>query len=283
METLFNEELGGVFQVRKKDETEFHRAFATCGPPKGLIRKIGRVPVQKKQELTIFHENQEVYRASRTYLQQRWASTSFQMQRLRDNPDCAEEEYSGISDNADPGLSYRLTFDPVENILPKLSSFMSTLSITNKPRVMILREQGINGAAEMAFAFMNAGFIAVDVHMSDIIEGRVTLDSFRGLAACGGFSYGDVLGAGQGWAKSVLLHPETRNQFRRFFGKLLEAQNGNRLTDSRTKRHFYPWRLQWLPIPLSRQIADPWCRAIPFLRQEPERTARGPCRYGRDP
>ena len=217
MEALWNEELGGVFQIRKQDETEFHRAFATCGPPPGLIKKIGRVSSSRKQELVIYHGHQLVYRGGRIELQQRWASTSYQMQRIRDNPLCADQEYESIADTTDPGLSYNLTFNPSTNILPTLSGLMNSLSLTSKPKVAILREQGVNGQAEMAFAFMTAGFTPVDVHMTDLISGRVLLSSFIGLAACGGFSYGDVLGAGQGWAKSVLLHPKIRAEFKAFF------------------------------------------------------------------
>ncbi|MCJ1341117.1 hypothetical protein MMC09_006413 [Bachmanniomyces sp. S44760] len=216
-ETLFNEELGAVFQIRKRHETDFHRCFATCGPPPGLIKKIGRVPTSTKQEMTIHHGPKRVYRASRSTLQQQWSSTSHQLQRLRDNPDCADVEYDLILDSADPGLSFNLTFDPKFNILPMRSSFTEAISLTAKPRVAILREQGVNGQSEMAFAFMIAGFSAIDVHMTDIITGRVSLASFVGLAACGGFSYGDVLGAGQGWAKSVLLHPSVRKEFKDFF------------------------------------------------------------------
>lgn len=217
IETLFNEELGAVFQVRKRDETNFHRCFATCGPPQGLIKKIGRVSSSEKQEITIYHGSNLVYRSSRATLQQRWASTSYRMQRLRDNPACADEEFNSILDTSNPGLSYNLTYDPSANILPLMTSLSRRLSLTNKPRVAILREQGINGHAEMAFAFMSAGFSAIDVHMTDLISGRVSLSTFVGLAACGGFSYGDVLGAGQGWAKSVLLHSSTRTQFSDFF------------------------------------------------------------------
>ena len=216
-ETLFNEELGAVFQVRRKDEIEFHRCFATCGPPPGLIKKIGRVPSASKQELTIHHGPKLVYRAFRAALQQRWSSTSYQMQCLRDNPYCAATEYDLITDSSNPGLSYHLTFNPVANILPFKATLTAALPLMAKPRVAILREQGVNGHAEMAFAFMTAGFSAIDVHMTDLISGRVSLASFVGLAACGGFSYGDVLGAGQGWAKSVLLHPVTRREFKTFF------------------------------------------------------------------
>ncbi|KAL1304179.1 hypothetical protein AAFC00_000603 [Neodothiora populina] len=215
MEALFNEELGAVFQVRKKDEINFHRCFASCGPPPGMIKKIGRVPAASKQEITFYWKEDCIYRESRSKLQQRWASTSCAMQRLRDNPVCADAELANIVDDKDPGLQYKLNFNPKENILP----FTATIAqaISSKPRVAILREEGINGQAEMAFAFNVAGFSAVDVHMTDILTGRVSLQSFVGLAACGGFSYGDVLGAGQGWAKSVLLHSEARKEFKDFF------------------------------------------------------------------
>lgn len=215
VETLFNEELGAVFQVRKKDEVNFNRCFATCGPPPGMIKKIGRVPAASKQEISFAIGSQVVYRASRSKLQQRWASTSYQLQRLRDNPECADQEFSSLQDDNDPGLSYHLTYNPKDTILPLKASLTS--AFTNKPRVAILREEGVNGQAEMAFAFSQAGFSAIDVHMTDLISGRVSLTQFTGLAACGGFSYGDVLGAGQGWAKSVLLHPATRSEFQAFF------------------------------------------------------------------
>ena len=216
-ETLFNEELGAVFQVRKQDETEFHRCFATCGPPHGMIKKIGRVPSAFKQDLIIHRGATVVYQASRSSLQQLWSSTSYRMQRLRDNPQCADMERNLILDSSNPGLSYNLTFNPSANILSLKTSLTSSLPLSAKPRVAILREQGVNGHSEMAFAFMSAGFSAIDVHMTDIISGRVSLSTFVGLAACGGFSYGDVLGAGQGWAKSVLLHPGTRKEFKDFF------------------------------------------------------------------
>ena len=217
METLFNEELGAVFQVRKEDELNFHRCFATCGPPEGLITKIGRIPPSSKQDLTIYQNGTLVYRGSRCDLQTQWASTSHRMQRLRDNPTCADAEFSQINKASDPGLSYNLTFNPSQNILPFSASLSTRLSLTSKPRVAILREQGVNGHAEMAFAFLTAGFAPIDVHMTDVLSNRVSLSTFVGLAACGGFSYGDVLGAGQGWAKSVLLHPATRKQFQDFF------------------------------------------------------------------
>ena len=213
--TLFNEELGVVFQVKKSDEINFRRCFATCGPPAGLIKKIGSVAPAGQQELVIYHKEDLVYRESRVKLQQLWSGTSHQLQRRRDNPACADEEYAGIADLSDPGLSYRLTFNPADSILPFKTRISSRL--TQKPRVAILREQGTNGQAEMAFAFSTAGFAAVDVHMTDLMSGRVSLSTFVGLAACGGFSHGDVLGAGRGWACSVLHHPGVRKEFETFF------------------------------------------------------------------
>jgi phosphoribosylformylglycinamidine synthase len=214
---LFNEELGAVFQVRKSDEINFIRCFATCGPPKGMIRKIGRIPAVSKQKLSIRYGQQSILHMGRTELQQIWSSTSHQMQRLRDNIDCADAEFDNIKDDHDPGLHYKLTFDPKENIMPFTSSITSVFA--KIPRVAILREQGVNGHAEMAFAFKAAGFDPIDVHMTDIISGR-TLSDFVGIAACGGFSYGDVLGAGQGWAKSILMHEENaRPEFQRFFAR----------------------------------------------------------------
>ncbi|KKK12220.1 hypothetical protein ARAM_002421 [Aspergillus rambellii] len=217
VESLFNEELGAVFQVRKEHEIQFRSCFATCGPPAGLIHKIGRVSERPKQNLAIYHKASLVYRNTRASLQQTWATTSYHMQKMRDNPSCADQEFANILDDTDPGLSWNPTFDPKDRALPFLTSLTSLSPFSNKPRVAILREQGVNSQAEMAFAFNMAGFAAVDVHMTDIISGRVSLASFVGLAACGGFSYGDVLGAGQGWSKSVLLHENTRAEFQNFF------------------------------------------------------------------
>ena len=215
--TLFTEELAAVFQVRKHDIINFKRCFATCGPPSGLIKAIGRITSSLDQELVICHGPDRIYNQSRSRLQQLWSSTSYQLQRLRDNPACAEAEYKCILDVTDPGLSYHLTFDPAADILPFATKLSTRFAFTQKPRVAILREQGVNGAPEMAFAFMIASFTAVDVHMTDLISGRVSLSSFVGLAPCGGFSYGDVLGAGRGWASSVAMNPTLRKEFKTFF------------------------------------------------------------------
>jgi len=232
IETLFNEELGAVFQIRKKDENQFRGVFAPLTPI-----TVGTVTKQPKQELSIWNGADCVYRAARSTLQQKWTNTSWAMQKLRDNPACADSEKENINDDQDPGLKYNLTFNPKDNILPPTS--WVTSQVMAKPRVAILREQGVNGQAEMAFAFSVAGFSPIDVHMTDILSGRVSLAGFAGLAACGGFSYGDVLGAGQGWAKSVLLHENTRQEFKNFFERkdtfALGVCNGcqflSRLTD----------------------------------------------------
>ncbi|KAI9864723.1 MAG: hypothetical protein M1824_004630 [Vezdaea acicularis] len=217
VKALFNEELGAVFQVRASDEADFHRCFATCGPPPGLIKKIGRVTGRSQQTITLRYGLDIVYTGTRAGLQQRWASTSHAMQKLRDNPACADSEYATILDDADPGLSFSLRYKPSETIL-RLATAL-TAALTRRPRIAILREQGVNGHAEMAYAFNSAGFAAIDVHMTDLFRGDVDLASFVGLAACGGFSYGDVLGAGQGWAKSVLLNAKLSRGFRTFFGR----------------------------------------------------------------
>ena len=228
--TLFNEELGAVFQVRKQDEQRFKACFATCGPPPGLIHKIGRVSTKSSsQNLAIYHGGKLILRKSRAELQQLWSNTSYWIQGRRDNPACAKEEYSHSTADSNPGLSYNLTFNPKENINTYASSATSVLSFIRpslRPRVAILRDQGTNGHSEMAFAFDAAGFTAVDVHMSDLLTPQThkshlgpngDLSSFVGLALCGGFSFGDCLGAGQGWAKSVLFHPSTRQKFKTYF------------------------------------------------------------------
>jgi phosphoribosylformylglycinamidine synthase len=152
----------------------------------------------------------EILGGSRVEFQQAWSQTTRQMQSLRDNPACAEEEFARIAE-ADPGIQIKLSFDLNEDVA-------APMILTGvRPPMAILREQGVNGQLEMAAAFHRAGFESIDVHMSDIIEGRVDLARFKGLVACGGFSYGDVLGAGEGWAKSVLFNPQAREIFQRFF------------------------------------------------------------------
>jgi phosphoribosylformylglycinamidine synthase len=147
-----------------------------------------------------------------------WSETTYQLQKLRDNPVCAQQEYDRTLDAHDAGLHVKLTYDPNESPAAALSPQSSILSPNkSRPKMAILREQGVNGHVEMAAAFDRAGFAAVDVHMSDIISGRVKLQDYKGVVACGGFSYGDVLGAGEGWAKSILFNPKARDEFEAFF------------------------------------------------------------------
>jgi phosphoribosylformylglycinamidine synthase len=216
LDALFNEELGAVFQIRKKDEINFKRCFATCGPPPGLIKKFGVVPPKTKQTLTISYGARPVATLDRVEIQQWWSRTSYAMQRQRDNPACADAEYNTIADSADPGISFRLKYSPSENIMP-LGASLGSL-VKKVPRVAILREVGVNSHREMAFAFKAAGFEPIDVHMTDLVEGRSLMD-FVGIAACGGFSYGDVFGAGVGWAQSILEHKHVRQEFESFFNR----------------------------------------------------------------
>ena len=200
---LFAEELGAVIQVRISDLAAVEEALAglTCvdiGTPAA------------GQRIRIRHAETEIFAADRSRLQSAWSETSYRMQRLRDNPDCAEEEFASIAQES-PGLSCRLSFDPDDDVV---APFIST---GLRPRIAVLREQGVNGQIEMAAAFDRAGFEAVDVHMSDLLDGAADLMDFPALVACGGFSYGDVLGGGGGWAKSILYHDAVREQFARFF------------------------------------------------------------------
>jgi len=205
---LFAEELGAVIQVRKPDVAVVRAAFAGSA---GHIHSLGR-PVAGSR-IAFRRGDHTLFEDARTNLRRVWSETTFAMQALRDDPSCANEEHEARGDENDPGMSVRLTFDPDQDTGAHLSNHGA------RPRVAILREQGVNGQIEMAAAFHRAGFEAVDVHMSDILSGRLDLDSFRGLAACGGFSYGDVLGAGEGWAKSILFHARARAAFERFFAR----------------------------------------------------------------
>lgn len=215
---LFNEELGAVMQLRQKDVAAFSEVFAHAGFPTTSIRVIGQVTTDRAAEaISIVSAGSLVWSSTRTRLQQLWASTSYQMQSRRDNPTTALQENENIASVDDCGLSYQLTFSPAVN--PALPFLQKITGLNDRPKVAILREQGVNGQVEMAWAFTAAGFAAVDVHMSDIISGTVSLSSFVGLAACGGFSYGDVLGAGSGWAKSILLNEVARSEFQHFLGE----------------------------------------------------------------
>jgi phosphoribosylformylglycinamidine synthase len=208
LEALFNEELGAVLQVRHGDLRRVEKAFATAGLARDC-HVIGGV--NRSGRLIIRTGGREVYSESGVVLQRAWAETSHRMQMLRDNPACVHEEYDRILDAADPGLRPKLTYDPAADIAAPF------VGRREQPRIAILREQGVNGQIEMAAAFLRAGFEAVDVHMSDVIAGRASLREFQGFAACGGFSYGDVLGAGEGWAKSILFNQRARDEFEAFF------------------------------------------------------------------
>jgi phosphoribosylformylglycinamidine synthase len=205
---LFNEELGAVLQVRTPDLARVREVLAQHGLGTHAY-ELGRPMVA--QQVRLRHGIQVLLDEDLSSLRRHWSRTSYEIQKLRDNPRCAEDEYSTKCDPDDPGLSPQLTFDPKEDVAaPYIATGV-------KPRVAILREQGVNSQLEMAAAFTRAGFTAVDVHMSDILSGRVTLEGFAGLAACGGFSYGDVLGAGGGWARSILFNTRARDEFAAFF------------------------------------------------------------------
>ena len=202
--SLFAEEIGAVLQISKADWTALEAEVA-ASTLKDAIAVIGTV--NTTDQLSV---NGLVF--ERTELQQAWTEVSHQIQRLRDNVETADQEYSLIANKEHKGLIALPTFDlnePVE--APYINE--------RRPNMVILREQGVNGHVEMAAAFDKVGFNTVDVHMSDLLAGRIDLDDFEGLVACGGFSYGDVLGAGGGWAKSVLFNPKLRDQFEKFFNR----------------------------------------------------------------
>ncbi|MGS2716681.1 phosphoribosylformylglycinamidine synthase [Eionea flava] len=209
--TLFNEELGAVIQVSRDAIARVQQRFIDAG----LGDCVHSVGVINNDDMIRFsHNGESVYSAPRNVLQAKWSETSFRMQALRDNPECAQQEYDRIMQD-DKGLSVSLTFDTQDDIA---APFITTSIATGvRPQVAILREQGVNGHIEMAASFTDAGFDSVDVHMSDILSGRVDLAAFKGLVACGGFSYGDVLGAGEGWAKTILFNSLARDQFEGFF------------------------------------------------------------------
>jgi phosphoribosylformylglycinamidine synthase len=208
LSALFSEELGAVIQVRRADLGAVLQGLAMHRLG-WLTRVIGEPATDGTIRLR--RSGTEIYGATRADLQRVWSQVTYRMQALRDNPDCAQEEFDRIADPGDWGLSADLGFDPQEDIA---APYIATGA---RPRIAILREQGVNGQVEMAAAFHSAGFTCVDLHLSDIIAGRADLTGFRGLAACGGFSYGDVLGAGGGWAKSILFHARARDQFQGFF------------------------------------------------------------------
>ena len=207
---LFNEEIGLVLQCASDQRAEIEQRYAEAGLADavhriGHLNGDGRLIVQGDGGELLFDQ-------AMADLNQRWSETSYRMQRLRDHPGCADEEFAALADWSRPGLQPRLSFELPQEPKPGAPTIGG-----RKPRVAILREQGVNGQREMAMAFLKADFEPVDVHMSDLETGRVRLDTFSGLVACGGFSFGDVLGAGNGWARSILFNAELREQFARFF------------------------------------------------------------------
>jgi phosphoribosylformylglycinamidine synthase len=204
---LFAEELGAVMQVQRDDVEEVLAQFEAAGLG-DCTQVIGTV--NDDDQITFSFQDEEFLSESRVTWQRLWSQTSYEIQALRDNADCAKQEFDALLDAENPGIHAELTFDINEDICAELPA-------DDQPKVAILREQGVNGQIEMAAAFDRAGFSTVDVHMSDVLSGAVTFESFRGLVACGGFSYGDVLGAGEGWAKSILFNDQARSQFKAFF------------------------------------------------------------------
>ena len=215
LEQLFNEQPGAVLQVtdslkKPYGKTNLKKVMGIFAAAKVDAQVIGAA-THSSREFSVYVGNRLALKTDLTYLRRCWSETTYRMQALRDNPVCAKEEYDNALDANDPGLNYKLTFDPDESLTPARNFA--------KPRMAILREQGVNGHIEMAAAFALAGFDCTDVHMSDLIAGRVNLADFNGLVACGGFSYGDVLGAGSGWARSILFNDRLREMFAAFFAR----------------------------------------------------------------
>ncbi|TFW11489.1 phosphoribosylformylglycinamidine synthase [Massilia arenosa] len=208
LRALFSEELGAIVQVRDADKRavmDLLRAhnLGACSHIIGKLNDRGAIEFTRDAKV--------IYSEQRSALHRLWSETSWRIARLRDNPACADMEYDRLLDEEDPGFQPKLTFDPQEDIAAPF------IAAGARPRVAILREQGVNSHVETAWVMNQSGFAAIDVHMSDLIAGRAKLDDFKGLIAVGGFSYGDVLGAGEGWAKTILYHPELAAQFAQFF------------------------------------------------------------------
>lgn len=210
LKALFNEEAGAVIQVRAADRDKVMAKLreAELSRHAHVVGKVSRGAA-----IDFHRDGRSIWSANRAVLQQAWAETSYRIAALRDDPDCAKEEFDRLASSDEAGLKLSVTFDPSEDIAAPL------ISLGARPRVAVLREQGVNSHVEMAAAFDRAGFDAFDVHMTDLIHGRVKLANFQTLVACGGFSYGDVLGAGTGWARSILFNDALLEQFAAFFGR----------------------------------------------------------------
>lgn len=207
---LFNEELGAVIQVRQTD-TEFVLMQLAAAGLSDCVQVIGRP--QQDDLLTFTLDGEVLLQASRASYQRLWAQTSYQIQALRDNSECAQEEFDQLLDTKNPGLSPKVNFNLQEDLAAPY------LQLNQRPKIAALREQGVNSQLETAAAFYRAGFDPIDVHMNDLISGTVQLKDFHGLAICGGFSYGDVLGAGGAWAKSILYNAQLNDLFSEFFAR----------------------------------------------------------------
>ncbi len=209
IEALFNEELGCVIQVSNSNKSKVIEALTEAG----LADCTSTIAtVNNSDTINITSNGKQIYSQSRAELHTLWSSTSYEIAKLRDNPDCAQQEFDNISQTTD-GIKTDLSFDIDHSII---TPYIKT---NVKPKIAILREQGVNGQVEMGAAFDKAQFDAVDVHMSDILSGRISLEEFKGLVACGGFSYGDVLGAGRGWASSILYNARAKDEFETFFNR----------------------------------------------------------------
>ena len=208
LRALFNEELGAVIQVRRIDRDAVFAILRKLGLS-AFSHVIGKPNANGRIE--IWRDAKNIFAEPREVLQKLWTNTSYQIARLRDNPACADSEFQLLDDPTDPGMSPKLTFDPSDDVAAPF------IHKNIRPKVAILREQGVNSHVEMAYAINWAGFDSYDVHMSDLLSGKARLQDFRGLIACGGFSYGDVLGAGEGWAKTILFNQQLRDQFSAFF------------------------------------------------------------------
>ncbi len=211
LQALFAEELGAVLQIRGADKAAVMDALRGAGL--GAVSQIIGKP-NEKDVVEFWCDAKPVFKRPRAELQKLWSETSWRIARLRDNPDCADAEFARATDAEDRGLGMAMSFDPAEDIAAPF------IAPGARPRIAILREQGVNSQTEMAYAFHRAGFAPVDVHMTDLIEGRQSLADFKGVVACGGFSYGDVLGAGGGWAKTILHNPRLAEMFISFFNRM---------------------------------------------------------------
>jgi phosphoribosylformylglycinamidine synthase len=232
---LFSEELGALLQIRAADRQRVMDALRAAGLGE-VSHLVGHL--NTRDEVRVTRNAKAIFAKPRVELQRAWSETSWRMAALRDNPECAQQEYDRILDREDPGLSVQLSFEVHKT---------THVNVGKRPRVAILREQGVNGQVEMAAAFDRAGFEAVDVHMTDLIAGRMTLEGFKGFVAGGGFSYGDVLGGGRGWASAILFNPVVRAQFEAFFARTdsfaLGACNGCQMMAA--MRELVPGGARW--------------------------------------